>query len=71
MHSKVQMTASEDSGGKSLSQHSQLGLSSSMWLSVLIHNALALAASRWDPDQEISHIWDAEGNNAKVRNPYL
>ena len=56
MHSKVQMTASEDSGGKSLSQHSQLGLSSSMWLSVLIHNALALAASRWDPDQEISHI---------------
>lgn len=30
VHSKVQITASVDSGGKSLSQHSQFGLSSSM-----------------------------------------
>jgi hypothetical protein len=39
VHSKVQITASVDSGGKSLSQHSQLGLSSSIALSVLIHNS--------------------------------
>jgi hypothetical protein len=30
VHSNVQITASFDSGGKSLSQHSQLGLNSNM-----------------------------------------
>jgi hypothetical protein len=33
VHSKVQTIASADSGGKSLSQHSQLGRSSSKWCS--------------------------------------
>jgi len=33
VHSKVQIRASVDSGGKSLSQHSQLGLSSSIVIS--------------------------------------
>jgi len=42
VHSNVQITASSESGGKSLSQHSQLGLNSSMGFSVLIHNVLAL-----------------------------
>ncbi|MFT7336682.1 MAG: hypothetical protein ACI92B_000001, partial [Marinobacter maritimus] len=39
VHSNVQITASLESGGKSLSQHSQLGLNSSIEFSVLIHNA--------------------------------
>ena len=33
VHSKVQIIASADSGGKSLSQHSQLGRNSSKWCS--------------------------------------
>ena len=38
MHSNVQMTASREFGGKSLSQHSQLGLNSSIKFSVLVHD---------------------------------
>lgn len=36
VHSKVQMRASGDVGGRSLSQRSQLGLSSSMLWDVLV-----------------------------------
>jgi len=39
VHSKVQITASLDSGGKSVSQHSQLGFNLSIEFSELIHNA--------------------------------
>ena len=45
VHSNVQISASVDSGGKSISQHSQLGLNASIWLSfytsvVFIRNSL-------------------------------
>lgn len=46
VHSNVQITASTESGGKSLSQHSQLGLNSSMELSVLIYNADVTGSER-------------------------
>lgn len=42
VHSNVQMTASLESGGKSLLQHSQLGLNSSIDFSLLIHNAASM-----------------------------
>lgn len=46
MHSNVQMTASVESGGKSLLQHSQLGLNSSIKFSQLIDNAAQHAQPR-------------------------
>lgn len=42
VHSNVQVTASLESGGKSLLQHSQLGLNSSIEFSLLIHNAASM-----------------------------
>jgi len=42
VHSNVQITASLDSGGRSLLQHSQFGLSSNMMSSVqVVHNVAA------------------------------
>ncbi len=38
VHSNVQITASVDSGGKSLSQHSQLGLNANIYHSFLSMN---------------------------------
>jgi hypothetical protein len=40
VHSNEQMRASSDSGGRSLSQHSQLGRNSSMTLSCLLSGAI-------------------------------
>jgi hypothetical protein len=42
VHSNVQMTASLESGGRSLSQHSQLGLNSSIAFSLLIQDLASM-----------------------------
>lgn len=47
VHSKVQINASEDSGGKFLLQHSQFGLNSSMMSFVpVVHNSLQVIPAK-------------------------